>query len=465
VSPRSPAPITRLAGEFVAVNRGASLPPEAVDVARVGITDAVGAMLAALDEPVVHILAGAVAQMQGRPESRMLLGRGRTTMDLAALVDATAAHALDVDDYAFANHPSAVLVPVLLACGSAMRATGLDLVAAYVAGYEVWSDLMGREPDHLHSRGWHPTALFGPVGAAAAAASLLGLDAGRAAHAIGLAASHAGGTMGNFGSMAKPYHAGKAAQAGVFAARLAAAGMTATADVLEGERGLMRTVSPQGRVDLSTPPVYASYERIRRQRLNIKKYPTVGASQRVIDSVLAHVAAARVDVDAIERVEPQVSEKHAAVMPYHAASRPEEAKFSLEFAVACALLNGRVGLRELAAESIADPRLQDLMRKVHVVTTDQYDPDYPVAAPFDFATITFVDGSRVTTPPVRRATGHADLPLSTGQLEAKFLDCAAFGGLGDAEAQHLFGLLQRVPDWTAEDLGRLQLGSAGETVQ
>jgi len=269
--------------------------------------------------------------------------------------------------------------------------------------------------------------------------------------------------MGNFGSMAKPYHAGKAAQAGVFAARLAAAGMTSTVDVLEGERGLMRTVSPNGQVDVSTPPTYGSYGRIRRQRLNIKKYPTVGASQRVIDSVLAQVAAARVEIDAIERVEPQVSEKHAAVMPYHAASRPEEAKFSLEFAVACALLHGRVGLRELTAESIGDPRLQDLMRRVHVVTTDQYDPDYPVAAPFDFATITLVDGTRITTPPVRRATGHADVPLSAPQLEAKFLDCAAFGGLGDAEARNLFALLQRVPEWAAEDLDRLQV--AGDAVQ
>lgn len=464
MSPRVPAPITRLAGEFVATQREASLPADAVDVARLGTTDAVGAMLAALDEPVVRVVAEAVAPMQGRPEARVLLGHRRTTMDLAALVDATAAHALDVDDYAFANHPSAVLVPVLLACGGAVRATGRDLVAAYVAGYEVWSDLMGREPDHLHSRGWHPTALFGPIGAAAAAASLLGLDARRAAHAIGLAASHAGGTMGNFGSMAKPYHAGKAAQAGVFAARLAAAGMTSTADVLEGERGLMRTVSPQGRVDLSTPPAYASYERIRKQRLNIKKYPTVGASQRVIDSVLAQVAATPIDVDAIERVEPQVSEKHAAVMPYHSASRPEEAKFSLEFAVACALLHGRVGLEQLTEEAIAQPRLQALMRKVHVITTDRYDPDYPVAAPFDFATITFADGSRVTTPPVKRATGHADLPLTVQQLEAKFLDCAVFGGIERPEGRRLFDLLQRLPEWTTEDLGRLQVTVAEEAV-
>lgn len=452
-----PAPITRLAAEFVVANRDAQLPQQAVDVARTGVTDAVAAMLAALHEPVVAVVSKYAREQQARPEAPVLLGACRTSADLAALVDATAAHALDLDDYAFANHPSAVLVPVLLACGAVARSSGRDLVAAYVAGYEVWSDLMGREPDHLHSRGWHPTPLFGCIGAAAAAASLLGLDADSTQHAIGLSASHAAGTMGNFGSMAKPYHAGKAAQAGVACAKLAAAGMTATGDVLEGARGLMRTISPNGKVDVTTPPRFGSYERICRQRLNIKKYPTVGASQRIIDSILAHVASSPVDVAALERVEPRVSEKHAAVMPYHHATRPEEAKFSLEYAVACGLVHGRVGLRELTPEAIQRRDVQELMARVHVVTTTEYDPEYPVAAPVDFVTLTYKDGTRVTTPPVRRATGHADVPLSVAELRAKFLDCAAYGGVDHRQAEALFGHLQQVERWTPADLGGLTL--------
>jgi 2-methylcitrate dehydratase PrpD len=455
------APITRLAAEFVVANRSATLPPVAVEVARLGVTDTIGAMLAALDEPVVEIIARVAREQAARTEAPILFGPDRTTIDLAAMVGATAAHALDLDDYSFANHPSAVLVPVLLACGAHARAGGRELVAAYVAGFEVWSDLMGREPDHLHSRGWHPTPLFGCVGAAAAAASLLGLDVAQAQNAIGLAASHAAGTMGNFGSMAKPYHAGKAAQAGVFAARLAAAGMTATGDVLEGERGLMRTISPNGRVDVVTPPRYSTYERITRQRLNIKKYPTVGASQRVIDSMLAWVATERVDPDTIVRLEPRVSEKHAAVMPYHTASKPEEAKFSLEFAVACALLHGRVGLSELTPEAIRAPALQALLQKVQVVTTTEYDPDYPVAAPVDFVTVTFRDGRQLTTPPVKRATGHADVPLPAEALCAKFEDCATFTGMDRARARTLFELAQRVDTWSPEDLDRLFAGAAG----
>ena len=453
----TPAPITRLAAEFVVANRQARLPPQAVDVATTGVTDAVAAMLAALREPVVAVVSRFAREQQARPEAPALLGAFRTSADLAALVDATAAHALDLDDYAFANHPSAVLVPVLLACGAAARAEGRDLVAAYVAGYEVWSDLMAREPDHLHSRGWHPTPLFGCIGAAAAAASLLGLDADATQHAIGLSASHAAGTMGNFGSMAKPYHAGKAAQAGVACAKLAAAGMTATGDVLEGTRGLMRTISPNGKVDVTTLPRYGSYERICRQRLNIKKYPTVGASQRIIDSVLAHVASTPVDVAALERVEPLVSEKHAAVMPYHHATRPEEAKFSLEYAVACALIHGRVGLHELTPGVIQRRDVQELMSRVHVLTTTEYDPEYPVAAPFDYVTLTYRDGRQVKTPPVKRATGHADVPLPAAGLHAKFVDCATYGGTDRAQAESLFALLQRVEQWTVADLDRLML--------
>lgn len=447
MSAAMPVPLTNLAAEFVVANRRAALPAVAVDVARTGFTDAIACMIAGRDDEVVRVTAAVARRAGGRGECPLLLGEERTTQDLAALVGATAAQALDFDDYAFACHPSAVLVPAILAVAPEAGADGRDMVAAYVAGYQVWADLMSREPDHLHSRGWHPTSLFGGIGAAAAASSLLGLDVESTRHALGLAASNASGIMGNFGSMAKAYQTGRAAQAGVFVTRLAAAGMTANADALESERGLMRTLSPRGGVDLATPPAYERYERICNGRLNVKKYPTVGASQRVIDSVLAFVSEANLEPSDLEHVEPRVSEKHAAVMPWHQAETPEQARFSLEFIVACALLHGRVGLAELTPARIRDQRLQQLMRRVSVVTTAEYDPSYPVAAPFDFVTLTWRDGRRVQTPPVRRARGHADVPLSTGELRRKFMDCAAYGGVGEPEASGLFDRLQQVEHW------------------
>ncbi|MGA1496220.1 MAG: MmgE/PrpD family protein [Steroidobacteraceae bacterium] len=452
------ASLTRAYAHFVAQNRSGPLPAVAVEVARLGFTDAVAALLAGSREPVTRVAGKAVAARHAVQESRALLGGPASSADLTAMIDACAAHALDIDDYAFANHPSAVLVPVALACGQAARADGAALVSAYVAGYEVWADLMSREPDHLHSRGWHPTALFGAIGAAASAASLLGLGEDETRNALGLAASHAGGTMGNFGSMAKAYHAGKAAQAGVFCALLAQAGMTATEDVIEGERGLLRTLSPQGRVDVKSEPELGAYRRIANLRLNIKKYPTVGASQRIIDSVLEYLQDHTVDIEALARIEPRVSEKHAAVMPFHSPSKPEEAKFSLEYATACALLHGRVGLAELSTAAVADPRLQSLIQRVQVVTTTDYDPDYPVAARFDQVTLVDVEGRSVVTPPVKRASGHADRPLTARQLRDKFLDCAAYGGINAAPASGLFDRLQALPGWSFADLAWVTSG-------
>lgn len=452
------ASLTHAYARFVVQNRSGPLPAVAVEVARLGFTDALAALLAGSQEPVTQVAGKAVAARHAVDESRPLLGEPATAVDLAAMVDACAAHALDIDDYAFANHPSAVLVPVALACGQAAKAEGAALISAYVAGYEVWADLMSREPDHLHSRGWHPTALFGGIGAAATAASLLGLGEDQTRNALGLAASHAGGTMGNFGSMAKAYHAGKAAQAGVFCALLAQAGMTATPDVLEGERGLLRTLSPQGRVDVQSEPELDAYRRIATLRLNIKKYPTVGASQRIIDSVLEHLQEHAVDLASLARIEPRVSEKHAAVMPFHSPSKPEEAKFSLEYATACALLHGRVGLAELTAAAVADPALQSLLQRVQVVTTTDYDPDYPVAARFDQVTLVDREGRSVLTPPVKRASGHADRPLTEGQLRDKFLDCAAYGGVDDVKANGLFERLQTLPAWSFQDLAWVTSG-------
>lgn len=455
MSTTKPVPLTQLAAEFVVANRKATLPAVAADVAVTGFTDAIACMIAGRDDPVVKVAASVARRAGSRGECALLLGEERSTQDLAALVGATAAQALDFDDYAFACHPSAVLVPTILAVAPEASASGHDMITAYVAGYQVWADLMSREPDHLHSRGWHPTSLFGGIGAAAAASSLLGLDVEATRHAIGLAASNAAGIMGNFGSMAKAYQTGRAAQAGVFVTRLAAAGMTANVDVLESDRGLMRTLSPRGAVDLVTPPDYERYARICGGRLNVKKYPTVGASQRIIDSVLAFVADAPTDLDAIERIEPRVSEKHAAVMPWHAAETPEQARFSLEFAVACALLHGRLGLAELTPVSIRDPRLQALMRRVSIVTTTEYDPSYPVAAPVDFVTLTWRDGRQVQTPPVRRARGHADVPLSATELRDKFLACAAYGGVAEQESAALFDRLQRIGEWPSGEADRV----------
>ena len=290
-----PAPLTRDYARFAAALRFESLPAAAVEIVRLGFTDCAGVILAGLHEPVVAKLASYARKVGGAPKAGWLFGAGRATAAQAAYVNATAAHALDYDDYAFSNHPSAVLTPTVLAAGEACGADGARMVAGYVAGYEIWADVMLREPDHIYPRGWHPTAMFGPIGAAAAAAVVMGLDEGQTLHAMALAASIAGGVFENFGTMAKPLHGGRAAETGLIAAGLAAEGIEASLSALEGERGLMRAVSPNYATDRERPSPLGSVWHIETQKLNIKKYPTVGASQRQIDSVIAFRAANPID--------------------------------------------------------------------------------------------------------------------------------------------------------------------------
>src|SRR5262249_13629523 len=150
-------------------------------------------------------------------------------------------------------------------------ASGRDMITAYVAGYETWAELRARQGDPLHTKGWHPTCIFGAVGAAAACAVLRKLDAERATTALAVAASEASGVSANFGTMMKPLQVGRAAQSGVIAARLAQAGFTAAADALEHANGYLAAFSVKGKVDVETGTGHLGKTwRILREGLNVK---------------------------------------------------------------------------------------------------------------------------------------------------------------------------------------------------
>ena len=148
-------------------------------------------------------------------------------------------------------------------------------------------------------------------------------------------------------------------------------------------------------------------------------------------------------------------------MPFRRPQTALEAKFSLEFAVACALTHGAVGLAQLRDEVVRDPALQALMRLIERDITLEFDPAYRNAAPFDFTTIAMADGTTFRTPDVRRAGGHADKPLSPDELKAKFDDCAAYGGVGAVERDALFSAMQSIDRLPSVDALPRVAGRAG----
>ena len=442
--------LTQAYADFAArVARGdPSLPAAALAVAGTGFVDAFGVMAAGAREPVVQVLTRLAAEEGGAPQAALIGTSTRVPAAVAACVNATAAHALDFDDFAFSNHPSAVLVPALLAAAQAAPepVSGRTLLRAYVAGYEVWADAFVRESDLYYDQGWHPTSVFGTLGAAVAAAIVWGLDAERIRHALALAASAAGGVFENFGTMAKPWHGGRAAQVGVHSARLAQAGLQASATAIEGAHGMLRAFSPKGAVDRERPFRAGEPWQILKFRLNLKRYPVVGAAQRGIDAMLGLCQATPLDPQRVRAMVAHVSRRHAAVMPYHLPQDSLQAKFSLEFALACALVHGAVGLAQLRDEVVLDPTLQRLMAGVRIETTEAFEPGWRDAAPFDQVVVTLDDGTTRTSPEVRRPLGHADRPLSAQQVGDKCLANLAHAGVQTAQAQELLRALQALDE-------------------
>ena len=179
--------LTRQVAEFIACAPSLKLDESITSMVRDGFIDTVGVMLAGRLEPVTTIVRQFAENRRcGAGEARVLWEGTRLSARDAALVNATAGHALDYDDVGLMGHPSVVLVPALLAEGERLQVSGEQLIRAYVVGYEVWAELIARDQHRHHTKGWHPTAVFGVLASAASVAALRGLDVQHSQNAIGI---------------------------------------------------------------------------------------------------------------------------------------------------------------------------------------------------------------------------------------------------------------------------------------
>ncbi|BBB97283.1 MULTISPECIES: MmgE/PrpD family protein [Bradyrhizobium] len=439
--------ITRQTANFVAGLKLSDLSGRCREAARTGIIDCVGVMIAGAAEQPVRIVSAMVAastQNDGAPE--VPSGRNLAAPD-AALVNGVAAHVLDYDDVALAGHPSTVLVPAILAEGWSLDSSGADALAAYAAGYEVWAQVIALEPGHLHERGFHPTAVMGALATAAACARLRKLDSTKTAHAIAIAASLASGLVANFGTMTKSLHAGRTAQSGVLAARLADQGFTASLDVLEHQTGFLRAHSPSGTPEIENGTIdIGRNRRLADLGINVKRYPTCYATHRSIDAMIDLVKAHKLKPDDVKEIRVHTGVTQRLMLRNTNPQTGLEAKFSMEFAMTAALIAGRVGLSELTDEFVSRPDVGATFAKVRCTTTDEIMPGDQPFAPDDRVSVVLASGEVLEHAPVVHAKGSWQRPLSRDELQDKFMDCAT----RVFKQGHAAALFEQL--WNIEDL-------------
>ncbi|WP_436529440.1 MmgE/PrpD family protein [Actinoplanes sp. HUAS TT8] len=344
----------------------AALPAPVVDAARRHLVDAVGCAVAGIRRDAAGPALVVAEGLGGPPEARLFTGQ-RVGAVAAAYGNAVAVHALDYDDTHADGlvHASAVSVPPALAVGEQTGSRGSDLITALVAGLEVVCRLGAAVPHGFHARGLHATSMCGPVAAAVTAGKLLGLSTAELAHAIGIAASGASGLLEFLHSPAgtKQLHPGTAVANGILAARLAAAGATGPAGALDGSFGLFRALT--GREPDMSVLVCGLGERWETTRIAVKLYPACQLVHASIDAArtfahnssfstasspcapasetgaqagnaaLAGTVVVTLHPDAVPIV--AGTEKRRPRSPY-------EAKFSVYWCVAAAIVDGRIGL-------------------------------------------------------------------------------------------------------------------------
>lgn len=347
--------LTRKLAEDACAYAYADLPHEAIAYAKHCILDWFGVALAGAGEPLSGILVDELAQDEG---PNTLIGhRSRANIFDAALINGATSHALDFDDTitSMMGHATVAIFPAVLALAEETEAPGEDIIAAFVAGFETACRIgMLTFPTH-YSVGFHNTGTVGTFGAAVAASHLLGLDADRTATALGLAGAQAAGMKSMFGTMAKPFHAGKAASNGLLAARLAARGFSANTQVLETAQGFLATQTRHDIRDLDkTSPG-------RHIQKNLFKYHAACyLTHSSIEALGALRDEQKLVPDDVESVDLHVPEGHLGVCNIVEPSTGLEAKFSLRQCAAFALHG--CDTAQLETYSDANTTREDLVR-------------------------------------------------------------------------------------------------------
>ena len=401
-----------------------SLPADTLHWAKVGILDTVGVTIAGAADTSARICARSLGSASG--PAYVFGSAEKVGMLDAALINGTASHALDFDDCnnTLGGHPSAPIIPALFALADEIGAGGRDFVAAYVAGFEAECKISMGVNFYQYTRGWHPTTTIGVFGAAAACAHLLKLSDEQTATVLSIAASLAAGVKSNFGTMTKPLHVGHCNRSGLFAALLARDGFTASAVAFEHNQGYFEVFNGAGNYDAAKIlPAWGKPWDIIEPGIAIKQYPCCGSTHPAIDAMLMLVREHDLKPDDVTRID---SWTHKRRLEH--TNRPDplstfDAKFSVQYCVLRALLDGKVVMEHFENDAYREPLVRELLPRVEAIPLKgiAFDKEDPFNA---LVRVTLSDG-RVLESAVDFPLGRTSAnPIAFEDLKAKFENCA-----------------------------------------
>lgn len=418
--------MARELAERIVALKYADLSQEAVYWSRIAMLDTIGVMLAGAREEAPRLVDEVLELPADGPA--LVFGSSRRARALdAALINGTAAHALDFDNTAanMGGHVSATMVPALIAAGEGARSSGQELLIAHAAGFETARIGYAVNPYHTE-KGWHPTSTLGIFAVTAACSHLLHLDVDETERALALSTSLSAGTKANFGTMTKPLHAGQCARGGLLAAMLARKGFTANRDAFEHKQGFFRLFGDGDRFDSSKIlDGWGAPLDIVSPGASYKLYPccysTHAAVQAALDLVRRY---GTFDPQNIERIDSYTSPRALAHTDRARPGSALEAKFSVQYCVSRALLHGRVVLEHFEGEAFRDPAVQAMLSKVKAAPYTG--PAFCAEDPFDAEVkVTLRDGT-LRQAKVDRPLGRtAENPIPREDLDAKFIGCAS----------------------------------------
>ncbi len=417
--------VSRTLADFLATTTWSDLPESAVGDTRRAVLDWLGSAMAGALEPPARMAQQVVSGFGASGQATVFAG-GRSSAAGAALANGVASHILELDDVHKGStlHAAAPVIPAALAVAEREHASGRAFLHAVTLGYEA-ALRVGEAVNPSHYEFWHPTGTAATFGAAAAAGALLRLDAGRMLDALGSAGTQAAGLweFNATGAMSKHLHPGKAAFNGVLAADLAHAGFTGAERILEGDRGFFRATTTA--YDASR----ITHELGRRWKVSencYKIWACCGHTHSAAD--IASQLRPQLDGRAIRNVRIETYGPGYEIVKAANPATPYQAKFSIAYVVAVALLHDGPSLRgfpvaRFSPLGVSDPAISSLLANTTVTVADDLTAKYPAAWPARL-TITLADGTELhgaSDFPV----GNPENPVSTAQLEEKFTTLVA----------------------------------------